>query len=129
MSSATTGETEMFSGPEIHISARRRGSFYLKSRAEQAVKAELETLLHGSAADSTQTGRGLLHPSELPMQVNSAGTAHDGGVMSHLTIQYGNNLQLDLKGDCQTISRRKRLNLNSSGPVLKTTYKNRLPCY
>lgn len=42
----------MFSGPEIHISARRRGSFYLKSRAEQAAKAELETLLHRQAVAS-----------------------------------------------------------------------------
>lgn len=55
MSSATTGETEMFSGAEIHICARRKGCFYLKSRAEQAVKAELESLHHGSAADSAQT--------------------------------------------------------------------------
>lgn len=45
----------MFSGPEIHISARRRGSFYLKSRAEQAAKAELETLLHGTAAAASCT--------------------------------------------------------------------------
>lgn len=94
MSSATTGEAEMFSGAEIHISARRRGSFYLKSRAEQAVKAELETLLHGSGtADSTPTGRGLPHPSKLPVQVSPAGTAHGEGVMSQPKIQHENNME------------------------------------
>lgn len=57
MSSATTGETEMFSGAEIHICARRSGCFYLKSRAEQAVRAELESLHHGSTAVASYTNQ------------------------------------------------------------------------
>lgn len=42
---------------------------------------------------------GLLHPSKLPAQVNSAGTAHDLGVMWHLKVQYRKNLNVDQKED------------------------------
>lgn len=73
----------MFSGPEIHISARRRGSFYQKSRAEQAAKAELETLLrrqavascthqHSAQCQSTRlelrTMKGLCHIEQYNME-------------------------------------------------------------
>lgn len=56
------------------------GAFYLKSRAEQAVKAELESPRDSSNGGFHTDNCGLLHQSKLPAQDNSAGTAQDWGV-------------------------------------------------